>query len=212
MLDRAIGIFGIALAIIFGVWSLAPEGWPKFPLWAMYTGIGTGIFFAGVSTGLIAAHLRGSSTIVSNVKPDIKLAMVGANVFEPDMASVHGMTGIALNAKIWNTGSPSVATDWSLFVLTKNTPPIRAQLTGIPDSLRVGGPVNSIVIRSSDSLEEKTKLIDLTQIPVYGYLLFYVKMKRQVVLSQGTIFELCVKDIFGKETKIEQRMSDWLQL
>ena len=48
MLDRAIGIFGIALAIIFGFWTLAPEGWPKMPPWVLILGIGIGILLIGL--------------------------------------------------------------------------------------------------------------------------------------------------------------------
>lgn len=53
MLDRAIGIAGIALALIFGLWSTAPEGWPKAPAWLMMIGIGFGIFLFGLAAGLI---------------------------------------------------------------------------------------------------------------------------------------------------------------
>jgi hypothetical protein len=58
MLDRGIGLLGIALAIIFGVWSLAPAGWPKMPPWASFTGIGLGILLVGIAVGLIAGGFR----------------------------------------------------------------------------------------------------------------------------------------------------------
>jgi hypothetical protein len=58
MLDRAIGLLGIALALIFGLWSLAPEGWPKMPPWLMLGGIGGGIFLVGAATGLIVSEQR----------------------------------------------------------------------------------------------------------------------------------------------------------
>jgi hypothetical protein len=60
MLDRGIGILGIALAIIFGVWSLAPEGWPKMPPWASITGVGVGILLVGLAAGLIIGDYRQS--------------------------------------------------------------------------------------------------------------------------------------------------------
>jgi hypothetical protein len=58
MLDRALGIIGIALAIIFGFWSLAPEGWPKMPLWALVLGIGIGVLLIGFAAGLITGEYR----------------------------------------------------------------------------------------------------------------------------------------------------------
>src|SRR5271167_4244900 len=60
MLDRAIGILGIAFAIIFGIWSLAPEAWPKMPAWASLTGIGLGILLVGLALGMIFGGYRKS--------------------------------------------------------------------------------------------------------------------------------------------------------
>jgi len=61
MLDRGIGLLGIALAIIFGVWSLAPEGWPKMPSWASLVGVGLGVLLVGLAAGLIIGDYRQSS-------------------------------------------------------------------------------------------------------------------------------------------------------
>jgi len=58
MLDRGIGILGIALALIFGVWSLAPEGWPKMPVWAIQSGLAVGLLLIGLAAGLIIADKR----------------------------------------------------------------------------------------------------------------------------------------------------------
>lgn len=60
MLDRGIGLLGIALAIIFGVWSLAPEGWPKMPPWAAYIGVSIGIVLIGLAAGLMIGNSRQS--------------------------------------------------------------------------------------------------------------------------------------------------------
>ncbi len=58
MLDRAIGLLGLALAVIFGVWSLAPEDWPKMPTWAVLLGVGVGVLFIGLAAGLILGSQR----------------------------------------------------------------------------------------------------------------------------------------------------------
>lgn len=52
MFDRAIGLLGLALTIILGLWSLAPEGWPKIPNWLTCPGLGIGILLVGLAAGL----------------------------------------------------------------------------------------------------------------------------------------------------------------
>ncbi|UDL87977.1 hypothetical protein LGH82_22830 [Mesorhizobium sp. PAMC28654] len=58
MLDRGIGILGLALAIIFGALSLAPEWLPKTPLWIAPTGLGVGVFLIGLAIGLVIGQQR----------------------------------------------------------------------------------------------------------------------------------------------------------
>jgi hypothetical protein len=58
MLDRGIGILGIALAIISGIWSLAPEGWPKVPPGLLFAGLGIGLLLVGLAMGLMIGDLR----------------------------------------------------------------------------------------------------------------------------------------------------------
>jgi hypothetical protein len=58
MIDRAIGLVGIALAIIFGVWSLAPDGWPKMEPWAIQAGLLVGVALIGLAIGLIVSDKR----------------------------------------------------------------------------------------------------------------------------------------------------------
>jgi hypothetical protein len=58
MFDRALVIVGIALALVFGVWSLAPEGWPKLPPVVIYACIGLGILLIGCAVGLIFGERR----------------------------------------------------------------------------------------------------------------------------------------------------------
>ena len=52
MIDRIIGLVGVALALILGLWSLAPPEWPKMPTWATLAGIAFGILLIGVAIGL----------------------------------------------------------------------------------------------------------------------------------------------------------------
>ena len=58
MIDRVIGLLGLALALIFGMTSLAPEGWPKVPAWASYCGVGVGVLLVGIAIGVAVADYR----------------------------------------------------------------------------------------------------------------------------------------------------------
>ncbi|MBI4913842.1 MAG: hypothetical protein HY823_14000 [Acidobacteria bacterium] len=55
MLDRGIGIAGLALALIFGILQYFL---PQLPRWASVTGILVGIFLLGLSIGLIVSSRR----------------------------------------------------------------------------------------------------------------------------------------------------------
>jgi hypothetical protein len=148
------------------------------------------------------------ATLVVATEPGLKISMSGANVFVPDEA--RDLTGIALDATVWNTGTPTRATEWNLAVIPQGKRPVIAQLTAIPEFLRLGGAINSGVIRGSDALDQKTLAADIGNSPISGKLLFYVPMKQEVVLAPSTRLELSVKDINKKETIIAKRMGDWL--
>lgn len=211
MIDRAIGVSGLALTIVFGLWSIAPTRFPLIPAWVTFTGVGFGIFLLGLAIGLLISNKRSTSETQLSQQPNLMLSMIGAGVFDPDATDMRGVwTGIGINAKIWNTGTSSVATEWLLFVIPENETPVIAQLTEIPDSLRVSGSINSTVIRASESLESKTKNMPVGTTPVEGTLLFYVAMRREIILKPSTRLELIVKDINGKETKVTKVMGDWM--
>ena len=97
-------------------------------------------------------------------------------------------------------------------VIPKGGLPVVAQLTMIPDNLRLGGgSINSAVIRASDALDVKTAKDPVAATPADGTLLFYVPLKKPVVLDPSTRLELSVKDIHGSESVARQLMGDWLQ-
>jgi hypothetical protein len=199
MIDRAIGLFGLALALVIGLLAFVPEGWPKIPLWLTLTGIGVGIFLCGLGVGLVMSGWRGGS----HPRPNLRLSLLGGNIFTPDAKDVRNrLTGIVLDISVWNTGAPSVATEWSLFVVAQNAAPVPAQVTEIPEALRLGGLINSAVIRSSESLQDKTKVTPISNAPVQGKLLFYVTMKLEIVRAASTRLELTVKDMYGTESRV----------
>jgi hypothetical protein len=143
---------------------------------------------------------------------DLKLSVAGGNVFEPDAPDMKGRyAGIALTTRIWNTGTPSIAIDWSLFVIPKGKAPVRAQLTGIPATLSLRGPSGSAVIRAADALDLMTIKNPVQAAVVEGVLLFYAPLQRAIVLDAATELELSVKDAQGMEFKWKQRMGDWIK-
>lgn len=212
MIDRAIGIFGLALSFIFGCWWIAPEFFPVVPKWAILFGVILGVFLVGVTVGSFMSNNYNDLKEKAVQLPNFMLSLIGGNIFVPEISdnACNSLTGITLTAKIWNTGEPSLATEWLLFVIPENSTPVIAQLTRMPKTLRIGGKFNSTVIMGSDSLEVKTSNTPVQNIPVEGTLLFYVSIKQEVVMAATTRLELIVKDIFGKETKAIQVMGDWL--
>lgn len=145
-------------------------------------------------------------------RPELRLNMVGGSVFRPNMPDQQNLrTGITLDATVWNTGAPSVATAWSLVVIPVGQMPVLGQLTKMADQIRAQGSINSDVIRASDALDAKTKKDPIGDIPIDGKLLFYIPLSQQIVLAPTTVLELSVKDIYGAETTVRQVMGDWWQ-
>lgn len=139
------------------------------------------------------------------------LLLLGGNIFIPSEKDVcDRLTGISIDAKIWNIGAKSVTTEWILYVIPEGELPVIAQHTEMPDNLFASGQYNSAIIRSSDSLDIKTKYDPVGISPIEGTILFYAKIKQEVVLAPSTRLELIVKDIFGNETKSSKRIGDWL--
>lgn len=144
-------------------------------------------------------------------KPELKMSVSGGNIFtlqSPDLRDQ--LTGIALNVKVWNTGTPSVAISWNLNVIVPGRIPVRAQLTNITDQLPLGGAVNSLVIHPSESLERKTSATQIEMIPIDGILLFYVAIDKDVIMQSNVQLEISVRDVFGLETRVMHRMGDWM--
>jgi hypothetical protein len=138
--------------------------------------------------------------------------MLGGNVFVPDVPDMQEqLTGIALTAKVWNTGAPSVAAEWSLTVTPEGQQTVFAQWTQMPEVVTLYGTPHPTVIHSSDALDKKTANNPIGDIPVEGALLFYVKLQKTVVLESSTRLDLSVRDIYGGTASDTQVLGDWLQ-
>jgi len=155
-----------------------------------------------------------SETITPNrseiKRPEFHLLIFGANVFVSGASDMRPLTGIALATKVWNTGEPSVTTEWNLAIIPQGQAPVIAQLTKIPEHLKLEGPINSTVVRSTDALDEKTARNPVEKGPIEGVLLFYVPLPKSTVQAKTTRWELSVKDLYGVETLATKTMDEWL--
>jgi hypothetical protein len=144
--------------------------------------------------------------------PDFKLSILGGIVFIPDQDSA--LTGIAIEVRIRNSGTPSIATDWSMLVhLPRNDRIIAAQLTKPPPVLTLNGPAGKVLLHASESIEDKvaSKPMRAGDPPVQGWLLFYLTLPKPDVIAPDTILEIRVEDFSGHVFSKKQRMGDWLQ-
>jgi hypothetical protein len=139
--------------------------------------------------------------------PQFVLQVDGGNIFIPDQ--MPGVTGIALDVVIVNSGSPSIARDWQLSVIPAEGAPKTAQITKIPKSLVARGQFNTANISESESLVDSTLARPLeTGVPRMGKLLFYVALPKSEVLR--SMLELSVKDVKGYPFLIRKDMKEWM--
>jgi hypothetical protein len=91
MLDRAIGILGIALAVIFGLYSLAPADWLKPPVWVTLAGIGVGVFLTGLAGGMLLSEFRQSDSPKTFIwNPDPPTVLVENRTFTNERVLLDG--------------------------------------------------------------------------------------------------------------------------
>lgn len=194
--------------------------WEFARTWAPPNTVKSIASFGVVASGLVLAvfywllvppvPMPDPATTSTSDRPQIMLSLLGGNIFNPKAPDLRFLTGIALDVRIWNNGRPSPITEWRLTVIPPGRSPAIAQLTEISDLLRLGGAKNSAVLRTADDLSRKLAHEDVGTKPTDGTVLFYVKLDKPLVMLDETQIELSVKDLFGKETVVKQRMGDWL--
>lgn len=164
------------------------------------------VFAAAIAS---LAFVLGVAIFVLYPRPDLRLTLLGGNIFVPN--GDNDLTGLALDVRIHNIGTPTIATGWKLEIRNTNT--TRAQLTKQPELLTLNGAARQVVLHASDSLERKAIYIPLRdgEAPREGWLLFYVPLTKHIVQSSDTILHLSVEDSRGHEFHTDQRMGDWLQ-
>jgi hypothetical protein len=60
LIDRAIALFGLAMTMLLGLYTFAPEGWPKVPPAILLFGLALSILILGFGAGLVSADYRKS--------------------------------------------------------------------------------------------------------------------------------------------------------
>ena len=155
----------------------------------------------------LASKPQAASGTAPIVPTNFRLFLPGGNIFIPNIEP--GLTGIALDATIVNTGTPSLALDWRLSVIPDVGKPQEAQLTKMPPSLVARGPNNTAHLNSSEALDVSTLSDPLqTNVPRSGKLLFYVKMPKARVME--SVLELTVTDNNGTRYLVRQDIKQWL--
>lgn len=177
------------------------------------TGIERKNYRSPLVTALVAlaalAFVVAVGSFVLYPRPEFRLSLLGGNIFVPDQAPEF--TGIALDVRINNIGTPSFAANWQMFI--EHGYRTRAQLTKPPEALTLHGTYGTVVLHASDSLEQKAleRPIRDGETPLEGWLLFYVSLKKTVVQSPDTVLDLEVEDSRGHKFYAQQKMGEWLQ-
>ncbi|GEM_PF-3969495 len=141
-------------------------------------------------------------------RPQLRLIVQGANIFQLDQKPTW--TGIMVHARIWNTGAPSVVTEWSMAIIPNGAPAVAAQFTKFPVELVVSGAAGSRKFTQTDSLDMKTDATLVNDVPVSGSLFFIVEMPKEVVQAMNTTWIISAKDIHQQETSVTQLVGAWL--
>jgi hypothetical protein len=145
-----------------------------------------------------------------SIHPKMHTLMLGANVFSQTKSNGQTFTSIALAIQVWNTGKPSIVTDWSLAVIPQGKIPVIAPLIQTPELLKIGGKYNSLVLRGADALDSKLKISKVTTDLITGTLLFCVDLPQDIVLNGNTRFELTATDLYGNQSPPSVKyIRDW---
>jgi hypothetical protein len=144
-------------------------------------------------------------------KPQLHLTAQGANLFTPDAPDIRDiLSGIVLDAMIWNTGAPSIAVDWSLIIRIPNGD-IVAQLTAFPEKLTLNRSSHGqTIFTSADELDLKTIKETVGPVATSGRLLFYARVSLEELKNPSTQLILSVKDALGTATTVTKKIGDWL--
>lgn len=103
MMDRALAIIGIALALIFG---FAPYWVHETPVWLSQAGVAFGIFLVGVAVGLFARQ-KSESVQVGVINTSLRLQFYGDQRIPTEIYSGNVSNWYA----IWTPSATVVAKD-----------------------------------------------------------------------------------------------------
>jgi hypothetical protein len=140
MIDRALAIVGLAIGIIFGAWSLAPDSWAKIPSWLSLGGIIAGVLLFGIGVGMfLSAQVPEPSSLQEPI-----IIETGLFLQFTDNSSIP-IAKYIKNIKFWyalytesitvntkdkdgnNLGGFAVPARWTVFIIF-DKPPVIKQL------------------------------------------------------------------------------------
>ena len=134
MIDRGIGIAGIALALILFVLQYY---FPRLPKWLIYLGIGCGIFLLGLSLGLIVADHRNINAVQKPYeRASLKLHIYGDDRVPERISAENIFRWYLLKSKavlIDNGAGKDIPITSTLFISFDKDVEIRTLHVGSPD-------------------------------------------------------------------------------
>jgi hypothetical protein len=153
LLDRAVALFGLGVTLIIGLYTFAPDTWPKVPPMATAGGMAIGILILGIGGGLLIADYRGAN------KDDFDIEFDPADERFVDVGPLMIRYAIGLRNKSSRTIAwPSIRALNSLFT---------NQILNEVDPFNWGAPVGAMYIFVGGAIDPKAmELIPLFDLPV----------------------------------------------
>jgi hypothetical protein len=183
-INLIVTIFGKATVWIFPQWSTIITDL----FWMIPAGI---LVFWIFARAIRAPYIKFIEQKGEVAHPNIHLLISHMNIY----CYSANTTGIALIAKIWNTGNPVRIIDWYLEIIPEGQIPKKAVYRQFPDILTLTGNPN-IIIHSHESLDKKIGVNPISDVPIEGYLLFIVDASKDIIFQPLSAFHLSVKDIY----------------
>jgi hypothetical protein len=168
----------------------------------------------GISVGLalkVPPHnaMATQTEPMTSRSPQFKLLFLDSgNVFMYSPPGLrNAITGITLDAKIWNIGAPSIVSNWTITVAPADGgDPVGGQSIPIKRLMHLNGRYSTATITPSSSLAAKTEFAKVGQTPIEGTLLFYVPLSQKSVLNSK--ITLTAKDLYGNPYSTTVYMRD----
>lgn len=155
LFDRAVALFGLGVTLIVGLYTFAPDNWPKIPPMATAGGMAIGLLILGVGCGLLIADFRKANRDAF----DIEFDPADPRFVRIEADRVRYFVGFR-NLLETTIGAPSLRAPRTTFTETMLTP---------SDPHNWGHPVDAMLICVFGALDPGgLEFIELFGLPLNG--------------------------------------------